>query len=152
MTRSHKQNDRDHSGASAGTANDRLPRFFAKNGPAGTDPKKVKKNGAGKGGWGVEGEEIQDSDFVLNKARRRSNSSSYAAGLKDFKTKFEDIETEPVFEESIHGAGATSSGSPPSTAHSDSQFADSIEKVNTLSSESSVDLEEKAKVVDKKEK
>lgn len=91
---------------------------------------------------GVEGEEIQDANFALNNARRRSNSSSYAAGLKDFKTKFEAIETEPVFEESIHGAQP---GSPTST-HSDSQFADSIEKVNTLSSESSVDEDEKATV------
>ena len=36
--------------------------------------------------------------------RRRSNSSSYSAGLKDFKTKFEQIDPEPVFEEGIHGA------------------------------------------------
>jgi hypothetical protein len=35
--------------------------------------------------------------------RRRSNSSSYSAGLKDFKTKFEQIETDPVFEEELHG-------------------------------------------------
>jgi len=141
MTRSHKLHERDHAALATGTANasDRLPRFFGKNGLAGTDPKKVKKNGAGKGGWGVEGEEIQDENFALNNARRRSNSSSYTAGLKDFKTKFEHIETEPVFEESVHGAQP---GSPTST-HSDSQFADSIEKVNTLSSESSVDEEEK---------
>jgi len=144
MTRSHKLNERDHAAMAAGTSNasDRLPRFFGKNGLAGTDPKKVKKNGAGKGGWGVEGEEIQDSNFAINNARRRSNSSSYAAGLKDFKTKFEDIETEPVFEESIHGAQP---GSPTST-HSDSQFTDSIEKINTLSSDGSVDEEEKAAV------
>lgn len=97
---------------------------------------------------GVEGEEIQDSDFVLNKARRRSNSSSYAAGLKDFKTKFEDVETEPVFEENIHGAGAIVTASPTSTNHSDSHFAHAIEKVNTLSSEGSVDEEDKAKDVE----
>jgi len=35
-------------------------------------------------------------------ARRRSNSSTH--NMKDFKTKFETIETEPVFEEEIHGA------------------------------------------------
>lgn len=34
-------------------------------------------------------------------ARRRSNSSTYTA--KDFKTKFETIEPEPVFEEELHG-------------------------------------------------
>jgi hypothetical protein len=53
---------------------------------------------------GVDGEEIQDEGFNITNARRRSNSSSYAAGLKDFKTKFEQIETDPVFEEDIHGA------------------------------------------------
>ena len=39
-------------------------------------------------------------------ARRRSNSSSYASGLKDFKTKFEQIDAEPVFEEELHGPSA----------------------------------------------
>lgn len=53
---------------------------------------------------GIHGEEIQDEGFNLNNARRRSNSSSYAAGLKDFKTKFEQVEHEIVFEESVHGA------------------------------------------------
>lgn len=52
---------------------------------------------------GVEGEEVQDEGFNLTNARRRSNSSSYTPGLKDFKTKFEAIETEPVFEEGLHG-------------------------------------------------
>ena len=52
----------------------------------------------------MDGEEIQDAGFNLTNARRRSNSSSYAAGLKDFKTKFEAREEDPVFEEDIHGA------------------------------------------------
>ena len=52
---------------------------------------------------GVNGEEVQDEGFNLANARRRSNSSSYSAGLKDFKTKFETLETEPVFEEELHG-------------------------------------------------
>jgi len=30
--------------------------------------------------------------------RRRSNSSSLAKGAKNFKTKFEEVEPEPVFE------------------------------------------------------
>jgi len=148
MTRSHKQNERDHAALANGTATatDRLPRFFSKNGLAGTDPKKIKKNGAGKGGWGVEGEEIQDSNFSISNARRRSNSSSYASGLKDFKTKFEAIETEPVFEESLHGAFAQEQPGSPTSTHSDSQFADGIEKVDTRSSESSVDEDEKATI------
>jgi hypothetical protein len=39
----------------------------------------------------------------MNNARRRSNSSSHAKGLKEFKTKFEAIEDEPVFDASEHG-------------------------------------------------
>jgi hypothetical protein len=70
---------------------------------------------------GVNGEEVQDEGFNLNNARRRSNSSSYSAGLKDFKTKFETIETEPVFEEEIHGAYDT----------------EEVRRVNTDSSEGS---------------
>lgn len=53
MTRSHKANDRDHKGIAEGTAVpvEHLPRFFANNGFAGTDPKKIKKDGGGKGNW-----------------------------------------------------------------------------------------------------
>jgi hypothetical protein len=40
-------------------------------------------------------------NFSINNARRRSNSSTH--NMKDFKTKFETIEPEPVFEEEIHG-------------------------------------------------
>ncbi|KIN06545.1 hypothetical protein OIDMADRAFT_101239 [Oidiodendron maius Zn] len=103
--KSHKYNDRDHAGLADGTAlpTEHLPRYFAKSGHVDADPKKTKKNGAGKGGWGVEGEEVQDEGFNLANARRRSNSSSYTPGLKDFKTKFEAVETEPVFEEDLHG-------------------------------------------------
>lgn len=53
MTRSHKQNDRDHAGLADGTAapEEHLPRYFAKNGFIDADPKKTKKNGGGKGNW-----------------------------------------------------------------------------------------------------
>ncbi|TVY56531.1 hypothetical protein LCER1_G001802 [Lachnellula cervina] len=104
--KSYKYNDRDHAGLADGTAaaSEHLPRYFAKSGHVDVDPKKTKKNGAGKGGWGVNGEEVQDEGFNLTNARRRSNSSSYTAGLKDFKTKFEHVEADPVFEEDIHGA------------------------------------------------
>ena len=37
-------------------------------------------------------------------ARRRSNSSTHANALGDFKTKFETLEVDPVFEEGYHGA------------------------------------------------
>lgn len=122
-----------------------LPRYFAKSGHTDADPKKTKKNGAGKGGWyvrwhlisyctsdytcrGVDGEEVQDEGFNLANARRRSNSSSYTAGLKDFKTKFEHVEQEPVFEENIHGA-----------------VDDELQRSTTESSEGSVDEEIKRK-------
>jgi hypothetical protein len=51
--KSHKFNDRDHAGLADGTAapSEHLPRYFAKSGHVDVDPKKTKKNGAGKGGW-----------------------------------------------------------------------------------------------------
>lgn len=53
MTRSHKQNDRDHAGLADGSVapTEHVPKFFGKSGHADADPKKNKKNGAGKGGW-----------------------------------------------------------------------------------------------------
>lgn len=47
-----------------------------------------------------------DENFNFANARRRSNSSSYTSGLRDFKTKFDVNEQEPVFEESLHGPEA----------------------------------------------
>ncbi|KAI4681921.1 uncharacterized protein J4E84_007518 [Alternaria hordeiaustralica] len=56
-------------------------------------------------------------------ARRRSNSSTH--NMKDFKTKFETIETEPVFEEEIHGP-----------------LGEELEKQSTTSTENSIAEEE----------
>lgn len=55
MTRSHKWTDRDHAGIADGTAEReaKLPRYFAKQGHADTDPTKTKKDGSGKGNWYV---------------------------------------------------------------------------------------------------
>jgi hypothetical protein len=105
MTRSHKANDRDHKGLAEGTAapTEHLPRFFAKSGHVDTDPKKVKKDGCGKGNWGGFGEEVMDENFRFTNARRRSNSSSFSHHVSDLKSKFEVNEPEPVFEESLHG-------------------------------------------------
>lgn len=50
---------------------------------------------------GHAGDEIEDLDYTMANPRRRSNSSNHA--VKDFKTKFETIEPEPVFEEELHG-------------------------------------------------
>lgn len=46
-------NDKDHAGLADGTAapEEHLPRYFAKHGHPGEDPKKTKKNGGGKGNW-----------------------------------------------------------------------------------------------------
>lgn len=53
MTRSNKANDRNHSAIADGTATaeERLPRYFAKSGYVDADPKGVKKQGGGKGNW-----------------------------------------------------------------------------------------------------
>lgn len=53
VTRTNKANDRDHKGLADGTASptEHLPRFFAKSGHADVDPKKVKKDGCGRGNW-----------------------------------------------------------------------------------------------------
>jgi hypothetical protein len=48
---------------------------------------------------GRSGDEVQDYDYNFTNARRRSNSSNH--GLSDFKTKFETVEAEPVFEEEV---------------------------------------------------
>ncbi|KYK60687.1 STF2-like protein [Drechmeria coniospora] len=105
LTRSHKANDRDHKGLADGSAapSEHLPRFFAKHGYADVDPKKVKKDGGGKGNWGSFGEEVMDEEFRFTNARRRSNSSSVSHSMGDFKTKFDVNEHDPVFEESVHG-------------------------------------------------
>ncbi|KAI1762196.1 hypothetical protein GGR53DRAFT_428863 [Hypoxylon sp. FL1150] len=108
MTRSHKFNDKNHVGIAEGTAvpHENLPKFFAKNGFDGVDPKKTKKNGGGKANWGSAGEEVVDEDFNFSNARRRSNSSDLSNHLQNFKTKFEINELEPVFDESLHGPEA----------------------------------------------
>lgn len=45
---------------------------------------------------------MQDYGYTFTNARRRSNSSTQ--GLADFRTKFETVEPEPVFEEQLHGS------------------------------------------------
>lgn len=49
---------------------------------------------------GRSGDEVQDYGYSFANARRRSNSSTQ--GLADFRTKFETVEPEPVFEEPLH--------------------------------------------------
>ncbi|KAL1639807.1 hypothetical protein SLS58_007550 [Diplodia intermedia] len=107
MTRTHKANDREHTAIAPGVTQGGhqetpLPRYFAKHGHVDSEPNKVKKDGHGKANWGREGDELEDYDYKLTNPRRRSNSMT-AHNMKDFKTKFETIEAEPVFEEELHG-------------------------------------------------
>jgi len=122
MTRSNKANDRNHSAIADGTATaeERLPRYFAKSGYVDADPKGVKKQGGGKGNWGVSGEESHDYGYNFVNERRRSNSSTQALG--DFKTKFEAVDQDPVFEEELHGP-----------------TDDDLEHASTISKEESID-------------
>ena len=54
---------------------------------------------------GTPGDESQDYGYNFTNARRRSNSSSHSHHhITDFKTKFEAVEADPVFEEEVHGA------------------------------------------------
>ncbi|EME84855.1 uncharacterized protein MYCFIDRAFT_210996 [Pseudocercospora fijiensis CIRAD86] len=108
MTRTHKATDRDHAGLANGTAapEEHLPRYFGKEGFSGNNPQSVKKQGGGKGNWGQAGtSELEDYNYNMAKPKRRSNSSSMAAGHNMFKTKFEDTDPEALveYDEDIHG-------------------------------------------------
>ena len=46
-----------------------------------------------------------DYGYTFANSRRRSNSSTQALG--DFKTKFEAVDQDPVFEEGVHGPSRT---------------------------------------------
>ena len=73
---------------------------------------------------------MQDYGYNFTNARRRSNSSSQTLG--DFKTKFEGVENDPVFEEELHGA--------PDGAEEDEHPG--LEKAETADSTSSASVEE----------
>jgi hypothetical protein len=50
---------------------------------------------------GAAGDELEDIKPNMVNTRRRSNSSTH--NMEEFKTKFETVEIEPVFEEELHG-------------------------------------------------
>ena len=75
---------------------------------------------------GAVGDELEDIRPNMANARRRSNSSTH--NMKDFKTKFETIEADPVFEEELHGP-----------------MGEELEKQSTTSTDKSVDEEEHKK-------
>jgi len=53
VTRSHKYNDKDHAALASGMAapQEHIPKYFGKHGFPDADPKKIKKNGAGRCNW-----------------------------------------------------------------------------------------------------
>ncbi|KAK4903652.1 hypothetical protein LTR66_018000 [Elasticomyces elasticus] len=124
-------NDRNHAGLADGTAvpEDRLPRYFAKSGHAGVDPAAIKKSGGGRGNWGTISDDANDSGYAFNNQRRRSNSSTNA--LNDFKTKFDAVDNDPVFDEELHGA-----------TEEDFEAASHLSKQDSAETASSVDSEE----------
>lgn len=81
---------------------------------------------------GTVADDADDSGYNFVNARRRSNSSTQA--LNDFKTKFEQIDQEPVFEEELHGPN-----------DDDYEQASTLSKEDTNSSNASEDSEESAK-------
>lgn len=80
---------------------------------------------------GVEGvSELEDYNYNMAKARRRTNSSTQAAGHSVLKTKFEAVDPEVIeYEEEIHGPSATDAAAGP----------EDLEQMSTSSSTDTVD-------------
>ena len=82
--------------------------------------------------------ELEDYEYNMNKQRRRTNSSTAAAGHNTFKTKFEALDPEVIeYEEDLHG---------PSAADTAAETADQqdLEKMSTSSSGNSIEEEDAA--------
>ena len=81
-------------------------------------------------------DEADDSGYTFANQRRRSNSSTLA--LNDFKTKFEAVDQDVVFEEDIHGPTdddfeqASSLSKEDSNSSHDSASVDSDEGVKRM--------------------
>jgi hypothetical protein len=83
-------------------------------------------------GRGREGDEVEDYNYNMANPRRHSNSGSHGHHIRDFKTKFETVEPEPVFEEELHGASALETG-------------EALENVSTSSTDASVNEDDHPK-------
>lgn len=84
---------------------------------------------------GVQGvSELEDYNYNMSKARRRTNSSSQAAGHSALKTKFEAIDPEVIeYEEDVHGPPSTElEGSQELEEMSTSSSADTVESVEGI--------------------
>ena len=101
VTRTTRKNSVTYSADGTATQSTSLPKFYGKSVEVDNEHKNAKKQGAGKGNWGTEGVEQHDYDYSFTNARRRSNSSGHQ--LRDFKSKFEVIEDQPVFNVRLHG-------------------------------------------------
>ena len=90
---------------------------------------------------GRQGEsELEDYDVNMAKPRRRTNSSTHAAGHSGLKTKFEAIDPEVIeYEEEIHG--------PKPGEAADQQ---DLEKMSTSSSADTMGSVEEEDAVEKK--
>lgn len=80
---------------------------------------------------------MDDYGYTFANSRRRSNSSTQALG--DFKTKFEAIDQDPVFEEELHG--------PTRTDTEDSNTLEKEESTDTSTLAGSVEEDEGAKKI-----
>ncbi|KAK9466300.1 hypothetical protein V1512DRAFT_276740 [Lipomyces arxii] len=110
MTRTVRSNSSSH--AEAAVAAEVFPRFAGKStalGDHNQNPFKSKKNGAGRGNWGREEDELVDVEdnynFNPNIQRRRSNSNGgFGANRRpswvDAQSKFDNVDEEDgVFED-----------------------------------------------------
>ncbi|KAK9330342.1 hypothetical protein V1520DRAFT_340918 [Lipomyces starkeyi] len=103
MTRTTRANSNPH--AIAAAIAEYVPRLWGKASMNGDQPPyKAKKNGAGRGNWGREGDELADveEDYNFNPQiqRRRSNSNGGNGVIRrpSWDTKFNEVEEE-VFDE-----------------------------------------------------
>ena len=92
---------------------------------------------------GTPGDESLDYGYKFTNARRRSNSSSHGHSIGDFKTKFEAVEADPVFEEEYHGAKDDAK----LDEHLGLEKRDSADSISGGSIEGSIEEEEHAKKV-----
>lgn len=81
-------------------------------------------------------DELEDYTYNASKPRRRSNSISHNATNNKLKSKFEDRDDAPVFEEEIHGASAPDFIGQMDHDHEEME---KLEKQSTVSSMESVD-------------
>lgn len=93
--------------------------------------------------------ELEDYAFNTTKTRRRTNSSTAAAGHSMLKTKFEAIDPEVIeYEEDVHGPGMAGTVDAAASAE---DAGGELEKMSTGSSADTMgSVDEEEMVVEKK--